>query len=56
MQQHRSTRVSTVKVLAVRLAVVAATTGILVGGAVVAPAQADTGWNRQTVRTVPAHP
>lgn len=50
----RVTEVSTVKVIAVRFAVVAATTGIL--GAVTAPAHADTGWNRQIVRTAPAHP
>jgi hypothetical protein len=43
----------------VRLAAVLATTGIIAVGAVTAPAQADTGWNRQIVPThplLPLHP
>jgi len=54
MQQRRRTRVSSAKVLAVRFAVVVATTGVL--GAVTAPAQADTGWNLRIGQTVTARP
>lgn len=54
MSQHR--RQSRVKVVAVRFAVVMATTGIVAVGAVAAPAQADTGWNRQAAPTKHVHP
>lgn len=55
-QQRRHLRVSTAKGIGVRFAVVAVTTSIVAMGALVAPAQADTGWNRQIVPTKPSHP
>jgi hypothetical protein len=54
--QRRHTRVSTAKGIGVRFAVVAVTTSIVAMGALVAPAQADTGWNRQIVPTRTSHP
>jgi hypothetical protein len=55
MNQFRH-RLSSAKVVAVRVAVVTVTTGIVAMGAVTAPAQADTGWNRQIAPTKPAQP
>ena len=49
-------RLSRAKVVAVRVAVVTVTAGVVATGALTAPAQADTGWNRQMVPTKSAQP
>jgi hypothetical protein len=55
-QRRHSSRVRSAKVVAVRFAAVAVTTGVVAMGALVAPVQADTGWNRQIVPTRPSNP
>lgn len=55
-QQRRTVNLGRVKAVAVRLAVLVASTGIVAVGAVAAPAEADTGWNRQIAPSKAYHP